>query len=335
MGEAGDRVGSIGTDATSQGSLRASVVRQAYEALERFGAQMFRQSDAVFVRAWRGPFGRLLRWRTRSRAWPATPGAYAVGDTAGSIGVCVLTSQDLVRPIATLPRVAIAGRLITCNLGIEKIILNVCSSPCISTLFVCGMDSPVFRPSQSLRALFEHGVASDKRIVGATGYMPVLQGLTVDLIEEFRGRVTLVDRTGLEDLSAIERELAQLADRVAPAQSGATSRLPLVDDESRFKVLRPGGKRDSLAYDPKGYFVFTIDREKNDIAARHYSPEAVPAHVMRGRSGEGIALALIREGLITQMTHAAYVGAELAKAETALRTGMEYEQDQPLRVKTP
>lgn len=305
--------------------------RQAYQALERFGARMFRQMDAIFVRLWRGPFGRLVRGQNAESAWPATPGAYVVGDKAGSIAVCVLTSQQLMRPIAGLPRVAIAGRLITCNLGIEKIIVNVCASPHISALFVCGTDSAVFRPGQSLRALFEHGIGSDKHIVGATGYLPILQGLPPETVEEFRRRVTLVDRTGVDDIVTIERELAQLATRAW--QSAATTHLATTEDEARFNVLRPGGKRDSLAYDPEGYFVFTIDRARKDIAAWHYSPEAVPLHVMRGRSGEGIALGLIREGLITQMSHAAYVGAELAKAETALRCDIEYEQDQPLRAR--
>jgi tetrahydromethanopterin S-methyltransferase subunit A len=77
--------------------------------------------------------------------------------------------------------------------------------------------------------------------------------------------------------------------------------------------------------------VITIDRAKNDIVARHYTPAAQPIHIMRGRSAEGMALALIREKVITQMTHAAYIGGELAKAEAALRTGLDYEQDRPLR----
>ena len=34
--------------------------------------------------------------------------------------------------------------------------------------------------------------------------------------------------------------------------------------------------------------------------------------------------------LISELSHAMYVGRELAKAEEALRSGLQYEQDRPL-----
>src|SRR5262249_32922099 len=39
--------------------------------------------------------------------------------------------------------------------------------------------------------------------------------------------------------------------------------------------------------------------------------------------------------LVTQLDHAGYLGAELAKAETALRLGLRYVQDRPLRATPP
>jgi tetrahydromethanopterin S-methyltransferase subunit A len=310
-------------------------LRRAYAALERFGALMFRQMDALYERGRRVGLGRADETRSGSARWPVTAGAYVVGDPSATVAVCALTSRDILAQVAALPGVAIAGRLITCNLGIEKIIVNVCANPNIRALLVCGKDSPVFRPSQSLRSLFENGIDGAKQIIGATGYLPVLQGVNSGEVEEFRRRVTVVDRTGLNDVSAIKREVRMLADRLAaePAVAPITAVriLPVADDDAGFTVLRPGGKRDSLAYDPQGYIVITIDRTANEIVAKHYTPAAQPVHLMRGRSAEGMALALIRENVVTQMTHAAYIGGELAKAETALRTGLEYEQDQPLK----
>jgi tetrahydromethanopterin S-methyltransferase subunit A len=312
-----------------------ATLKRAYAALERFGALMFRQMDALSERVWRARRGRVVGTRTGSPTWPVAAGTYIVGDPFATVAVCALTSRDILAQIAALSGVAIAGRLITCNLGIEKIIVNVCANPNIRALLVCGKDSPVFRPSQSLRSLFEHGVDAQKHIIGATGYLPVLQGVNISDVDEFRRRITVVDRTGLNDVAEIGREVAILADRVAaePAviHSIAGNSMQMADDETKFKVLRPGGKRDSLAYDPQGYIVISIDHAVGEIVARHYTPSAQPVHVMRGRSAEGMALALIRENVVTQMTHAAYIGGELAKAETALRTGLEYEQDHPLQ----
>jgi tetrahydromethanopterin S-methyltransferase subunit A len=310
-------------------------LRRGYAALERFGATMYRQMDALYERMRRLQAGRGGESPAKSMQWPVTAGAYVVGDPSGSVAVCALTSRDILAQVAALPGVAIAGRLITCNLGIEKIIVNVCANPNIRALLVCGKDSAVFRPSQSLRSLFEHGVDERKQIVGATGYLPVLQGVNVDIVEQFRSRITVVDRTGLSDVSEIGREVTLLADRFAgepPVTQPIAGLSPTIaDDEAAFKILRPGGKRDSLAYDPQGYIVITIDRAKSEIVARHYTPAAQPVHIMCGRSAEGMALALIREKIVTQMTHAAYIGGELAKAESALRTDLEYEQDHPLK----
>jgi tetrahydromethanopterin S-methyltransferase subunit A len=309
-------------------------IRRAYAALERFGALMFRQMDAFYERMWRVRYRRGVETSAKSARWPVTAGAYVVGNPSATVAVCALTSRDMLSEIAALPGVAIAGRLITCNLGIEKLIVNVCTNPNIRALLICGKDSPVFRPSQSLRSLFEHGVDAQKKIIGATGYLPVLQGVDFGSVDEIRRRIAVVDRTGLDDVSEIGREVTQLIDRLAlrSEQIPITidDRLPVADDDVKFKILRPGGKRESLAYDPKGYIVITVDRAESEIVARHYTPAAQPVHVMRGRSAEGMALALIREKIITQMTHAAYIGGELAKAETALRTGLEYEQDHPL-----
>ena len=42
-------------------------------------------------------------------------------------------------------------------------------------------------------------------------------------------------------------------------------------------------------------------------------------------------LGLLRDGLVTQLSHAGYLGEELAKARTALQFGLRYDQDRLLR----
>jgi tetrahydromethanopterin S-methyltransferase subunit A len=79
--------------------------------------------------------------------------------------------------------------------------------------------------------------------------------------------------------------------------------------------------------------VITLDRTAGDILVHHYLPDHTPAHMVQGRHGESILLALLREKLISQKSHAGYLGAELAKAETALRLDLLYEQDRPLRLR--
>jgi hypothetical protein len=86
-------------------------------------------------------------------------------------------------------------------------------------------------------------------------------------------------------------------------------------------------------YDPKGYFVVTIEPEQKEVLLRHYLPDHTPVHEMRGRGATSMLLGLLRDGLVTQLSHAGYLGEELAKAQTALQFGLRYDQDRPLRLR--
>jgi tetrahydromethanopterin S-methyltransferase subunit A len=273
---------------------------------------------------------RLFRPAGRTR-WPLAPGDYRVGDRAGAVAVCTLSSRDLIAPLAALPGVAIAGRLVTVNLGIERMITNIASNPAIRVLVLCGADSPVFHTAQGVRSLLDNGVAPDRRIIAARGHLPVLGNLPVERIERFRRQVVLVDATGVTEIAAIAQAVADAAARAAelpplpplPAASG----LDGDPSEPTFKRIPSGGHREPIGYDPKGFFLITLIRPAGEILCRHYLADNTPAHEIRSHSGERILLGLLRAELVSQLGHAGYLGAELAKAETALRLGLEYEQD--------
>src|SRR5260370_41387543 len=136
---------------------------------------------------------------TSSATWPAVDGSYEVGDPQAPVAVCALTSEDLIAPLARLPGVAIAGKVHTANLGIERIVINITANPAIRFFLICGKDSPLFHPGQSLVALAEHGVDEQRRIVGAVGYDPVLTTLAIERIAQFRRQVEELDWTGEAD----------------------------------------------------------------------------------------------------------------------------------------
>lgn len=274
--------------------------------------------------------------KTVVASWPVVAGSYQVGDPNAPVAVCALTSERLVGPLAGLPGVAIAGIVYTANLGIERIVLNITTNPMIRFLLVCGRESVLFKPGQSLVALAEHGVDGEKRIVGAAGYEPVLPNLPSEQIGRFRKQVEVVDWTGEEDIQALEQQVRALSARnpgTFKAEEGSAS--PVSTIRKQFTIIRPGGQREPLLYDPKGYFVISIDPEQMEIILRHYLPDHTPAHEMRGRGATSMSLGLLRDGLVTQLSHAGYLGEELAKAQTALQFGLRYDQDRPLRPLEP
>lgn len=263
--------------------------------------------------------------------WPVIKGTYIVGDPGAPVAVCALTSEQLMAPLAQVPGVAIAGKVYTANQGLERIVANVTANPAIRFVLVCGKDSPLFRPGQSLVALAERGLDDQQRIIGALGYEPVLPTTPQATVARFRRQVEIIDWTGEEDVSTITAHISGLVAR-NPGRFAAAEELPtMIPTEPQFTIIQPGGKREPLQYDPKGYFVITLDREEEQIILRHYLPDHTPAHEMRGRVAGTMLLGLLREGLVTQLSHAGYLGEELAKAQIALRLGLRYDQDRPLR----
>jgi len=239
----------------------------------------------------------------------------------------------LMSPLAGLPGVAIAGMVYTANLGIARIILNITTNPSIRFLLICGKDSALFKPGRSLAALAENGVDDSKRIIGAAGYDPVLPTIAPDQVDQFRKQVEVLDWTGEEDLQAIEQRVKSLSARnPGPFKTDKTSTPRMAAGEA-FSSIRPGGQREPLIYDPKGYFVISIDPDQKEIILRHYLPDHTPAHEMRGRGATSMLLGLLRDGLVTQLSHAGYLGEELAKAQVALQFGLRYDQDRPLRLR--
>jgi dihydropteroate synthase len=108
-----------------------------------------------------------------------------------------------------------------------------------------------------------------------------------------------------------------------------------------------------LDLDEAGYFIIYLDREQHLICAKHFSTvineqglatdpvtgkvipargkvDRLPERLFTGRTAKELCVQLF-ESLesvpVTQLSHAAYLGRELQKAEAALLQGSEYIQD--------
>jgi dihydropteroate synthase len=129
-----------------------------------------------------------------------------------------------------------------------------------------------------------------------------------------------------------------------PSPSALAEKIQLLDDQL--------SKRE-LALDPIGYFIIYLDREQHLICAKFFSTvineeglatdpvtgEVIPARgkvkrdpelLICGRSAKEVCVKLFEEqnpSLVSQLSHAAYLGRELQRAEWALIHGSEYVQD--------
>ncbi len=67
--------------------------------------------------------------------------------------------------------------------------------------------------------------------------------------------------------------------------------------------------------------------DRGTIHMEHYSYENQLLHVLESSSVRSLYLKIIGEGWVSELTHAAYLGKELVKAEMSLRLGIPYSQD--------
>ena len=82
--------------------------------------------------------------------------------------------------------------------------------------------------------------------------------------------------------------------------------------------------------DTKGYFLIRVNRKKKRLEAGFCKKENKIEKIIVGKMAMEIFNTIIKEGLVSSFQHAADLGAELQKAEIALKEGIEYVQDGPL-----
>jgi len=84
-------------------------------------------------------------------------------------------------------------------------------------------------------------------------------------------------------------------------------------------VVDVSGVPENPTFDPKGNFRIGIENGKI-VAVRH-------GHAIRGNTAEEVFAAILAEGGVSLLDHAAYLGKELYKAELSIRFGRSFEQD--------
>ena len=264
----------------------------------------------------------------QEQKWPIAEGNYLVGNDTSFVAICTLADTDLPSEIqgsGLLNHISIVGTLSTENLGIERLIRNVTANPNISHLILCGRDSRGHQAGQAILSLKENGIDDKYRIIGAVGPRPVLKNITLKEIEIFRQRVKIVDEIGTRDVERLHQVVRAYEGK---PNGDPVMLLPIIQEPKIVKAERL--KNDEWVHDPEGFFLVILDRNKKSIRCEHYILDGTLNEVIEGKLASDIANTAIKRGLLSRLDHAAYLGKELAKAETALAYDMPYTQDLPL-----
>jgi len=99
-------------------------------------------------------------------------------------------------------------------------------------------------------------------------------------------------------------------------------------DEEYDTVIYAVGEEKPYTLDPVGVFKIRVNHKLECIEALYIGRKG--RILIRGRSARAIQHEILERGLVSQLSHAMYLGRELAKAEIALQLGKNYVQEKPL-----
>lgn len=172
------------------------------------------------------------------------------------------------------------------------------STPCLVSLFF-----RVFQGRLTLSATFRAHNTMSAWLKNLYGLMAVQQLVSERAGNIPLGAITVVSHSISIDPGATER--FDLAQQIKDAKK---------DD---LELDRASGKRE-LREDPHGYFTFTIDDETAEIVADLKAGGETLARY-RGRTAQDIESQIARDEAISELSHALYVGRQLAIHEARLK----------------
>jgi tetrahydromethanopterin S-methyltransferase subunit A len=274
--------------------------------------------------------------KTNMASWPPVVGEYLILDPAAPVAVTTLASPDFAAQLAEvkIPGLAIVGKLETENIGIDKIIKNTIANPKLGYLIVAGIDPKGHLCGQTLLALAENGVDEKGRVIGSQGKRPILRNVSQAEIEAFRQQITMIDLIGCECVECVTEKIAELSQHM-PAVSLKLASCGCTDGSCQIGMPEtPAIPTDvveeteqPVKLDKEGYFVILPVSDRKVIHVEHYSYDNSLLHVVEGTTARSLYLKMIEQNWVSEMSHAAYLGKELAKAQISLQFGISYSQD--------
>ncbi|HVY67132.1 MAG TPA: DUF4346 domain-containing protein [Gammaproteobacteria bacterium] len=261
-----------------------------------------------------------------SDRWPNMRGDYTVVDAGAAVVVASVAANALANELLTA---APAGLCMVARLhsptNAADLLRAVGANLAVQAVICVGSDEP---DEPLAAALLKLGRGDDVP-AGPTGSL--MNTLAAKLepanLAGLRKRVHFIDLLGCKDSKKLLAQV-EVASGGPPVNAGIITH----EDESGLEhLVVPLDVRYEVHADKTGRF--DIRLAEQSIIVEHRNARNEPLRIIEGKTARDICLTLIRNGWVSRLDHAAYLGRELARAELALRSGQVYAQDtaEPIR----
>lgn len=130
-----------------------------------------------------------------------------------TIAICTLSSIKLLSEISNdtkfIDNIAIVGRLLSENKGIDKIIQYCITNRNLVHLVICGKDVSGHMAGDSIIALFNYGITNEGKIIAAKSLHPYLVSSYED-VQTFRNRCTIHNLIGEKNFSRVKSHIERI-----------------------------------------------------------------------------------------------------------------------------
>jgi len=258
-------------------------------------------------------------------SWPYHSGRYKVVDPTAPVVVVLRDTEALADDLVELASGGLCLVAPFCRRAAdaERLVRNIAANLAIQHVITAGRDTV---PAVDAVAAILSGREPESEQAAAIAV--TLRAKLTDLdLGALTKQVKVVDMHACGDLDKIISKVNELAADAGRPDTGF--RAPQGDGDAGVERVIAATQ---ISYESKadkaGGYRLRVDHDR--IVVEHYSPRNELLRVIEGKTARDLCITLIRNGWVSKLDHAAYLGRELMRAELALTSGQPYEQDRGL-----
>jgi tetrahydromethanopterin S-methyltransferase subunit A len=291
---------------------------------EADGLPFARKSLVAIIHNLKDMLRKRVLGRRRKETWPFASGPYYVVDETAPIVIVMPDNDALAEDLAAL---SIRGLCMICPVcrsvsDIEKLTRNVEANLAIQFLVLVGGNGNSRVSMEALSAIFgDSDEISDKAAALAHAVRGRLKSFDFDDLEK---RVRVVDMLDCVEPDRIIAGVSKLGSEAIRPNTGFV----VQGDDSEpgvERVLAPTNISSEYQEDKAGTYAISTDRKY--IVVEHFDAKGKLLRRIEGTTARDLCITLIRNGWVSKLDHAAYLGRELTLAEIAIRDGTDYRQE--------
>lgn len=270
----------------------------------------------------------LLKLATRSSRrpdkWPFVPGRYHVIDDTAPVIVVMPDNEALADTLAALSVQGLCMISPTCRSAsdVEKLTRNVEANLAVHCILLVGGEEGREYPAvEAFCAIFDgdEGISEKARRIahGARGKLKAF---------DFAALQKRVHVVNMLDCVEIDKVVSGIIKHGSEGQRPDAGFLVQGHDTTLGvqRVIAPTSISHDYQNDKAGRYI--IGTDKQSIVVEHYNSKGELLRLVQGATARDLCIMLIRNGWVSRLDHAAYLGRELMLAEIAVQQGVPYER---------